>query len=236
MQLSSDQITRTCTEQEIYEPLLSLDNKKILELGCGKAEITRQIASRGTNRRITATEVDRVQHDKNLLIEDLPNVTFLAAGAETIPLAESSCDLVLMFKSLHHVPVEAMDRALSEIHRVLKPGGRVYISEPIFAGSFNQVLRIFHDEQLVRQAAFDAVRQAVADGRFRLIQQLFFNSALLFENFSDFESRIIKVTHSNHQLSAQQLLDVQNRFLQYQTDQGFEFLQPIRVDLLEKPV
>ena len=82
-------------------------------------------------------------------------------------------DVVLMFKSLHHVPVDLMDQALREIRRVLKPDGLVYISEPLFAGEFNEILRLFHDEQKVREAAFSAVKKAVDAGLFRLVEEIF---------------------------------------------------------------
>ena len=126
MQLSqtSNQI---CNETEVFEQILSLDGKEILELGCGKADITRLIANAGQGRNITATEVDEIQHSKNLLRNDLANVNFIAAGSEAIPLDNDSIDVVFMFKSLHHVPIEKMETALNEINRVLKPGGMAYI-------------------------------------------------------------------------------------------------------------
>ncbi|MBE9561264.1 MAG: class I SAM-dependent methyltransferase, partial [Proteobacteria bacterium] len=147
-------ITRTCPENEIYNELLKLDEKHILELGCGDAKITRAIATEGHDRQILATEVDEIQHKKNLLITDLKNVSFQLAGAESIPTSDNTFDVVFMFKSLHHVPVELMGQALVEIKRVLKPKGVAYISEPIFAGDFNEILRLFHDEEAVRKAAF----------------------------------------------------------------------------------
>jgi SAM-dependent methyltransferase len=60
-----------------------------------------------------------------------------------------------MFKSLHHVPPELMEPSMHEIRRVLKQGGLVYISEPVFAGDFNDILRLFHDEQKVNFAEFE---------------------------------------------------------------------------------
>lgn len=99
-------------------------------------------------------EVDVIAHRKNLQITDLPNVTFGLAGAQDIPLDDETADIVLMFKSLHHVPVELMETSLREIRRVLKPAGLAYISEPIFACDFNEILRLFHNEQEVREAAF----------------------------------------------------------------------------------
>ncbi len=159
MKIAAEHISVNCPEAEIYNRLLSLDNKHILELGCGSAEITRNIATSGVNRNITALEVDEIAHANNLQITDLPNVTFALAGAQEIPLDNDSVDVVFMFKSLHHVPIELMEPSMREIRRVLKPGGLAYISEPVFAGEFNQVLRLFHDEQKVREAAFRAVQK-----------------------------------------------------------------------------
>ncbi|MFW2372756.1 MAG: class I SAM-dependent methyltransferase [Gammaproteobacteria bacterium] len=235
MKIAADPIKLNCTEPDIYNRLLSLDNKHILELGCGSADITRDIASSGSGRNIIALEVDSIAHDKNLQISDLPNVSFQLAGAENIPLTDQSMDVVLMFKSLHHVPLNLMDQSLQEIHRVLKPGGKLYISEPVFAGEFNEILCLFHDEQQVREAAFKATQKAVADGLFILVEQIFFNAARRFENFSEFENRILNATHTEHELDDKLYQQVKQRFEQYLGDDGANFLMPIRVDLLQRP-
>jgi ubiquinone/menaquinone biosynthesis C-methylase UbiE len=141
---------------------------------------------------------------------------------------------VLMFKSLHHVPVQHMDAALSEIARVLKPGGLAWISEPVFAGELNEVFRLFHNEQTVREAAFAAVCKAVADGRLCLEKQIFFNTRSLFESFDQFDRRMIQVTHTNHQLAPEHYRRVKEKFESYLTADGATFLNPQRVDLLRK--
>jgi len=157
MRPSESRISRSCPEPELFNELLELDAKRILELGCGRADITRVIANEGTERSIVALEVDQVQHRLNEFITDLPNVEFIMAGAESIPFPDASFDVAFMFKSLHHVPLDLMDKAMAEVKRVLRPGGFAYISEPIFAGDFNDILKIFHNEEKVRMAAFKAV-------------------------------------------------------------------------------
>lgn len=234
MKISTDQIDVNCPEDNIYNRLLSLDNKHIVELGCGSADITRNIASTGTNRKITALEVDEVAHERNLQITDLPNVAFGLSGAQEIPLADESVDVVFMFKSLHHVPLALMETAMHEIRRVLKPGGYVYISEPVFAGDFNEILRLFHDEQQVREAAFSTIKKAVDDGLFSLVEETFFNSPMRFEDFSEFENNTIKATHSNHKLDDDLYAGVKQLFEQHIGDDGANFLMPMRVDLLQK--
>jgi ubiquinone/menaquinone biosynthesis C-methylase UbiE len=234
MRLIAADIPRTCPERDIYNALLALDGKDILELGCGRAEITRAIAGEGTSRRITALEVDEVQHRNHLAIGDLPNVEFVMAGAEAIPFPDDSFDVVFMFKSLHHVPVELMDRALAEIRRVLRPGGYAYISEPLFAGDFNEILRLFHDEEQVRLAAFEAVRRAVDTGVLSLVQEVFFNAPLGFEDFADYEAKVLQVSHTRHQLSEALHAEVKRQFERHVQSEGAHFLMPIRVDLLRK--
>jgi len=235
MKIAAEQIDINCAESEIYNELLSLDARHILELGCGSAEITRNIATSGADRKVTALEVDEIAHEKNLQITDLSNVTFGLAGAQEIPLQDESVDVVFMFKSLHHVPLELMEPSMREIKRVLKTGGLVYISEPVFAGDFNEILRLFHDEQKVRQAAFYTIKKAVDDGLFVLVEETFFNSPMKFESFAEFENNTIKATHSNHTLDEELYNLVKQRFEQHIGDDGAHFLMPMRVDLLQKP-
>ena len=234
MKIAAEQIDTNCPESEIYDRLLSLDGKHILELGCGSAEITRNIATSGTDRKVTALEVDEIAHEKNLQITDLPNVTFGLSGAQEIPLEDESVDVVFMFKSLHHVPLELMEPSMYEIRRVLKPGGLAYISEPVFAGDFNEILRLFHDEQKVRQAAFSSITKAVDEGLFDLVEETFFNSPMKFENFAEFEDNTIKATHSDHKLDEKLYDLVKQRFKQHVGVDGAQFLMPMRVDLLQK--
>lgn len=213
---------------------LPFDGARVLELGCGKAEKTRMLAETGRPREIVALEVDDIQRQRNLQIADLSNVHFRHGGAEAIPAADNRFDLVLMFKSLHHVPVQHMDAALSEIARVLKPGGLAWISEPVFAGELNEVFRLFHNEEIVREAAFAAICKAVDDGRLDLEKQLFFNTRSFFENFDEFDRRMIQVTHSNHQLSPELYASVKAKFESCLTPEGATFFNPQRVDLLRK--
>ena len=236
MKIAAEQIDITCPEPEIYNRLLTLDNKHILELGCGGAYITRKIASSGINRKITALEVDEIAHEKNLQITDLPNVTFELAGAQQIPLADESVDVVFMFKSLHHVPMDLMETSMHEIRRVLKPGGLAYISEPVYAGDFNEVLRLFHDEKIVRQAAFNTLKKSVDDGLFELVEETFFNSPRRFEDFADFENNTINATHTRHKLDETLHTLIKKQFEQHIGDDGAHFLNPIRVDLLKRPL
>jgi SAM-dependent methyltransferase len=209
---------------------------RALELGCGTARQTRLLAAGGSFASILALEVDRIQHEKNLLIDDLPGVRFALGGAQDIPAGDASVDAVFLFKSLHHVPVDLLDQAFREMHRVLAPGGLLYISEPVFGGDYNEILRLFHDEEKVREAAFEATRAAVEEGLFTLASQTFFRSKVKYKRFADFEQKVIQVTHTEHRLSPALYEQVRAKFEAHlQADgSGASFLAPFRVDLLRK--
>lgn len=234
MKIAAPHIELTCQEAEVYNRLLPLDNKHILELGCGTAVKTRDIATSGVNRRITALEVDVIAHENNLRTGDLPNVRFILAGAQAIPLEDESVDIVLMFKSLHHVPLELMEDSLREIRRVLKPAGLAYISEPVFAGDFNEILSLFNNEKEVREAAFETLRRAVDTGWFRLVEEKFFNTPRRYRDFSEFENTIINASHSQHRLDADTYARVRQSFEKHMGEDGALFMTPVRVDLLQK--
>ncbi|MGV6473268.1 class I SAM-dependent methyltransferase [Azotobacter vinelandii] len=235
MRIQAPEAVETIDEAELYLKLLPLACARIVELGCGAAKHTRTIAEQGRPASILACEVDSIQHEKNLTIDDLPTVTFVPAGAQAIPVEDGGADIVLMFKSLHHVPVGDMDGALREIRRVLRPGGLAYVSEPIFAGEFNEVVRLFHDERAVREAAFAAVRRAVEQDVLELAGQYFFNTRNDFQDFAEFERRIVGATHTRHELSPELRERVRETFERHMGPDGAHFVMPMRVDLLRRP-
>ncbi len=234
MQIANPAIDLVCQEHVLYADLIP-PQAHVLELGCGNAEKTRSVMRTGKVAYCLALETDAIQHAKNLALTDLPDVRFALAGAQEIPADSGSFDLVMMFKSLHHVPLEQMDAALAEIHRVLKPGGLAYISEPVFAGDYNEILRLFHDEERVRAAAFAAIERTVASGLLELVTQHFFKTEVRFRDFSQFEERVLQVTHTQHRLTAECLAQVRARFVAHMGADGARFHTPNRVDLLRKP-
>jgi SAM-dependent methyltransferase len=213
---------------------LPLHGARALELGCGTARQTRALARSGKFASITALEVDRTQHARNLALTDLPTVRFGLGAAQETGMPDAGFDAVFLFKSLHHVPPARLGAAFAEIHRVLAPGGLVYISEPVFGGDYNDILRLFHDEEAVRQAAFEATCSAVDRGLFALLSQTFFLAPLRYRDFAEFERVVIGVTHTQHRLSAALRQQVRDRFEQHMTEQGAAFEAPFRVDLLQK--
>lgn len=218
-------------ELVILNELVPLEAQNVIELGCGNARLARQLLERFPRCRVTGLEVDTVQHARNLA-EPAERLTFVAAGAQAIPLPDAQFDLALMLKSLHHVPLEAMDTAFAEVHRVLRPGGWLYVSEPVYAGALNEVTRLFNDEGPVRAAAQAAVNRAVASGRWRREADVHFDVPVAYTDFADFAQRMFTVTYADRQVGGALREQVREAFERHATPQGARFTRPMHVTLL----
>ncbi len=205
----------------------------IIELGCGAAALARSLVQRHPGCQVTALEVDARQHAKNLQ-RPQAGLEFLEAGAQAIPCASGQFGLALMLKSLHHVPLPLLETALAEVRRVLRPDGLLYVSEPVFAGDLNEVMRLFHDEQRVRAAALATIEQAVASRTWQLVTEYHFGVPVTVRDFAEFARRLIGVTYLDHQLDAATLAQVRARFEPHVTPTGAHFVRPMRVHLLRK--
>jgi len=118
---------------------------------------------------------------------------------------------------------------------VLVPGGLAYFSEPIYAGEFNAIMSLFHDERIVREAAFAALVRAAASGRFALAAERFWRAQRRFAGFAEFDERLIRATHTEHRLSDATYAKVRERFLPHLAADGTAtFDQPMRVDVLRR--
>lgn len=234
MRINDPQAYRTIGEADLLDEMLDLKARRLLELGCGAAHMTRLLAERFGPREIVATEVDRIQHERNLAAPHVQHVSFRLGGAQEIADPADSYDLVLMFKSLHHVPRDQMYRALREIHRVLKPGGMAWFSEPVYWGPFNDLLRLVHDEREVREAAFAVLTDVVDSGMFALEAEVFFQVPGIYESWQVFEDRFLNITHTELDLGPKRREEIQRAFEDHMTSSGASFLKPHRVDLLRK--
>lgn len=235
MRINDPHAYRTATEAEIIGELLDLRGARVLELGCGAARTTRELVERFGAADVVATEVDRIQHEKNLLITDLPRVQFRYGAAEAIDEPDASFDVVCLFKSLHHVPMAFMDRALREIHRVLRPGGAAWFAEPVYWGEFNALMSKIHDEKQAREAAFVALQSAVERGLFVSEAEVFFQVPGTYPSWDAFAARFLDVTHSALDIDADRRAQIRLAFERHMTPSGAHFLKPHRVDLLRKP-
>jgi SAM-dependent methyltransferase len=220
-------------ELDLLAELVPLDGKDIIELGCGAAKLARDLLLRFPNSRVTGVEVDDRQHAKNIAAPQA-GLRFVAGVAEDIPFADASFDLALMLKSLHHVPLVSMARALGEVARVLRPGGHLYVSEPVYAGPLNDVVRLFNDEGVVRTAAQAALDAALRSGAWKQVCDRRFEMPAHFADFADFEQRMMRQTYADHRIDDAKLAAVRAAFEPHVGRAGAHFTRPMHVRLLRR--
>lgn len=217
----------------VLESLLPLEDARVIELGCGAAKLARTLLERHPRARVTGLEVDERQHAKNLAAPQ-ERLEFVAAGAQSIPFPDAAFDVALMLKSLHHVPRDAMGRALAEAARVLRPGGLLYVSEPVYAGPFNEIVRLFNDEGEVRALAQAALDEAVRTGGWRETASVRFDMPVAFRDFEEFDLRMMRPTFADHRIDDAKRARVREAFERHAGPDGLRLLRPMHVRLLQR--
>ena len=222
-------------ELDLLAELVPLAGKDIIELGCGAAKLVRELLLRHPDSRAMGVEVDARQHAKNIAAPQA-GLRFVVGVAEDIPSAAASFDLALMLKSLHHVPLTSMARALGEVARVLRPDGHLYVSEPVYDGALNEVVRLYNDEGTVRAAAQAAVDAALRSGTWQQVAERQFEMPAHFADFADFEQRMMRPTFADHRIDDAKLAAVRAVFEPHVGPDGAHFTRPMHVRLLRRLV
>jgi len=218
-------------ELDLLAALVPLAGQRLIELGCGAAGLARALVQRHPDSHVTGLEVDARQHAKNLA-DPHPQLAFVAAGAQSIPFPDGQFDGALMLKSLHHVPVPDMSKALAEVARVLRPGGWLYVSEPVYDGPLNELVRLYNDEGVVRAAAQSALDAASVGGPWRPVAQHRFQMPVHFKQFDDFERLMMRPTFADHNIDDALREQVRALYALHQGPQGASFHRPMHARLL----
>lgn len=99
--------------------------RRVLDLGCGVGGFLGGLAELG--ERVVPTDLDRASL---VHCQQRGFPLGVASDGYALPFADGSFELVCLFDALEHIPDEA--RALSEVARVLAPGGLVVASVPAY--------------------------------------------------------------------------------------------------------
>lgn len=146
---------------------------QLLDIGCGTGAnlpMLRQFA--GKNGHVTAVDFSplalQFARDQKSDAKNTATLSMLQGDALHLPFADNSFDVVTMLDVLEHLSDDAL--ALSEVHRVLRPGGALVLSVPAY-----QKLWSAHDEALhhFRRYEYSTLRNVLRGGGFQIPLQSF---------------------------------------------------------------
>jgi len=210
---------------------LTVAGKQIIDVGCGDGSLVRHLTKNGAH--VLGVECSPRQLAKAAQAERVGDEQIVAGVGQALPAADGSAEIVVFFNSLHHIPAAAMGQALAEAVRVLTANGCVYISEPVAEGLFFQTCRPIDDETQVRDLAYQAL-QTCPD--LRVAQEFTYLHPMIFPDYEAFREKIISANAEREAQFATMDEDMRHLFRQNgrQVEKGWEFHQPMRVNILTR--
>ena len=144
-----------CAQNSVFESFAPGDEEKltalfkrwnigpgmrIVEPGCGAGRLTERLADAvGHNGFVYAFDLSG-EMIRRAQARNLPGcVQFACGSVETIPVEDSSFDIAVCFNVFPHF--SDPPAALDELHRVLKPGGQLWINHFRNRASLNEMHR-----------------------------------------------------------------------------------------------
>lgn len=217
-----------CTALDALDRLIDPAGLDLIDIGCGAGDLARHLAERGA--RVTAVEPNPDQARENAKLPPMPSLAFIEAGAENLPLADSSADGVFFSKSLHHVPTALMPAAMDEAIRVLRQGGFLYVLEPDIDGAFSKLMLPFHDETRERRQALACLAEH-ARPAFAVTTTAAFSVERRYTDFDAFADAVLSLTYNAYRREDVEAPGVRACFEAGRDGSGYGFRQPLTIYL-----
>jgi len=226
-------VTEFRTNNSVLCEVLALKGLDVADVGSGDGTLVRFMTTQGAH--VTGLECGAAQLEKARSYTLAGDEVYLEGFGQEMPFDDASYDIVIFFNSLHHVPVEYMAAALAEAGRVARPGGTVYVAEPIAAGSGFELHAPIDDETFVRSAAYDVILDAASAG-LRQAREIFYDTDYHHQDFAAFKDAAIRIDPKRAEPFDAMEADLFRLFdsLGIQEENGMRFEQPMRVNVLEK--
>ncbi len=123
------------TRRRTYHKLLEAADVKVgdrtLDIGCGPGYFTRMLAE-AVGLAGSAVGIDAAPEMIDYArrkARRFSNCHFEVGTAQSLPFAEGSLDVVVSSLMMHHLPVEIRLKAVGEMNRVLRLGGRLLLAD-----------------------------------------------------------------------------------------------------------
>lgn len=172
-----------------------LPGYEILELGCGTGSMWSDKLQllRGAHLILTDFSEGMVSAAKGNISSE--NVDFQLVDIQNIPYPDNSFDMVIANMMLYHVP--DLHRGLSEVRRVLKPGGKFYCATYGIHGIFQYVTELLKDMGVSGHISDSFTLQngeSLLSRHFKTVHRLDREDSLAITNIDDFVEYIYSLS------------------------------------------
>jgi ArsR family transcriptional regulator len=118
----------------------------VADLGSGEGAFALLLAQSAKKVIAVDSSANMIEVGRDQALRNgIPNIEFRLGDLEELPIDSASVDLVWVSQSLHHALHP--DRALSEAHRILVPGGRVLLLD-LLKHRFEEARELYADQWL----------------------------------------------------------------------------------------
>lgn len=135
--LEAEELARTDGFQRLRDDIIRLADPgpedAVVDVGAGTGLLTLALAPHV--EAVWAIDISSAMLDylaAQAADAELSNVQTATANATSLPLADGSVSLVVSNYCFHHLADADKEQAISEVFRVLRPGGRVVIGDMMF--------------------------------------------------------------------------------------------------------
>jgi len=221
------------SDLSMLERLVPPAGKDLVDIGCGGGALVRALAGRGA--RVVGVEISAAQLAPALASDGDSGAQYRIGSAQALPLTDASVDVAVFMRTLHHVPPAELTGALAEARRVLRPGGAVYVAEPLAEGDYFSLTSLVEDERAVRAAAQAALAGAGAAGLKRQTT-IDYDVRLRVAGVDAYRARLVSVDPDRTEIFDARRDEIAAAFTRL-GEPGEEpgervFLQPMRADVL----
>lgn len=202
---------------EVLREHMNIEGTSVLDVGCGRGNLVSWLNHHGA---------DAIGLDPQAYLLSPPAV---AGVGDSLPFKSKCVDVVIFFNSLHHVPVAAMQLALSEAARVSRE--LVIAIEPIAEGSHFLAVQPIDDETEIRAKAYQALHECnVLDMQAEASWQLDYIEA----DLAALIEGMIRVDPARRATIATKREELERLFYQHgrKVETGYAFDQPMRLNRL----
>jgi 2-polyprenyl-3-methyl-5-hydroxy-6-metoxy-1,4-benzoquinol methylase len=150
------------------------NGSSILDIGCGWGILLKQLFLLDRNLKLYGLDISpKMVNMAKTKFNHSDNVKIQIGSAEKLPYKNSTFDYVTCILSFHHYPNSLI--SLKEMFRVLKPKGKLFLSDPFTGGLISKLMnvvnRLVFQEKNIRIYTKEQMLKMFKDLGFTNIQQ-----------------------------------------------------------------